>query len=98
MSIYERQTKFEIQNQKVDKVGIFEYQATNRLGKDRGPSAASGSGQSELAEQTVRIDRARTVRRPLVDRPRQDDKSSRGSQSVTFNDCLPLSHTPHAKR
>jgi hypothetical protein len=46
ISIYERQIKFEIQNQKVDKVGIFEYQ-------DHGPSAASEFGQSESAEQTV---------------------------------------------
>jgi hypothetical protein len=53
MSIYERQIKFEIQNQKVDKVWRFEYQAADRPGKNRGPSAVSGSGQSELAEQTV---------------------------------------------
>jgi hypothetical protein len=53
MSIYEQQIKFEIQNQKVDKVLRFEYQAADRPGKDRGPSAVSGSGQSESAEQTV---------------------------------------------
>jgi hypothetical protein len=53
MSIYEQQIKFEIQNQKVDKVGIFEYQAADRPGKDRGPSVVSGSGQSESVEQTV---------------------------------------------
>jgi hypothetical protein len=62
----------------------------------RGPSDVSGSGQSEATDQTVWIDRARTVRRPLTDRPRQADKSGRGSQFVTFNACL-LSHTPHAK-
>jgi hypothetical protein len=53
MSIYERQIKFEIQNQKVDKVWIFEYQVADRPGKNRGPSDVSGSGQSESAEQTV---------------------------------------------
>jgi hypothetical protein len=53
ISIYELQLKFEIQNQKVDKVWRFEYQAADRPGKDRGPSAVSGSGQSESANQTV---------------------------------------------
>jgi hypothetical protein len=96
MSIYERQIKFEIQNQKVDKVWRFEYQAVDRLGKDRGPSAISGSRQSKSAEQTVWINRAQTVRSPCADHPRQADKSGRGSHSVTFNGCLSL--TPHAKR
>jgi hypothetical protein len=53
MSIYELQLKFEIQNQKVNKVWRFEYQAVDRPGKDREPSAVSGSGQSESAEQTI---------------------------------------------
>jgi hypothetical protein len=53
MSIYERQIRFEIQNQKVEKVWRFEYQAADRPGKDRGPSAVSGPGQSESAELTV---------------------------------------------
>jgi hypothetical protein len=53
MSIYEHQIRFEIQNQKVDKVWRFEYQAADRPPMDRGPSAVSGSGQSESAEQTV---------------------------------------------
>jgi hypothetical protein len=53
MSIYERQIRFEIQNQKVDKVWRFEYQAADRPGKDHRPSAVSGSGQSESVEQTV---------------------------------------------
>jgi hypothetical protein len=53
MSIYERQIRFEIQNQKVDKVWRFEYQVADRPGKNHGPSTASGSGQSESAEQTV---------------------------------------------
>jgi hypothetical protein len=53
MSIYEQQIKFEIQNQKVDKVWRFEYQTADRPGKNRGSSAVSGSEQSESAEQTV---------------------------------------------
>jgi hypothetical protein len=53
MSIYELQLKFEIQNQKVDKVWRFEYQAADRPGKDHEPSVVSGPGQSESAEQTV---------------------------------------------
>jgi hypothetical protein len=53
MSIFERQTQFEIQNQKVDKLWIFEYQAADCPGNDCGPSDVSGSGQSESAEQTV---------------------------------------------
>jgi hypothetical protein len=52
MSIYERQIKFEIQNQKVDKVWRFEYQVADCPGNDRGPFDVSGSGQSESAEQT----------------------------------------------
>jgi hypothetical protein len=53
MSIYERQIRFEIQNQKVDKVWRFEYQTADHPGKDRGPFVVSGSGQSESAEQIV---------------------------------------------
>jgi hypothetical protein len=97
ISMYERQIKFEIQNQKMDKVWKFEYQAADRPKKDHGQSGIR-SGQSEPAEQTVWIDRTRTVRRPCMDRLQQADKSARGSQSVTFNGCLPLSHTPHTKR
>jgi hypothetical protein len=53
MSIYERQIRFEIQNQKVDKLWRFEYQVADRPGKDHGPSAVSGPGQSESIEHTV---------------------------------------------
>jgi hypothetical protein len=69
MSIYERQIRFEIQNQKVDKVWRFEYQAADRPGKDRELSTISGSRQSESAEQIVCINRAQTVCRPRADRP-----------------------------
>jgi hypothetical protein len=70
MSIYEPQFGFEIQNQQVDSNWKNEYQAADRPPMDRGPSAASGTGQSDQPRRPSEIVRARTVRRPSADRPR----------------------------
>jgi hypothetical protein len=48
MSIYERQIKFEIQNQKVYKVGIFEYQTADRPPYQDLDSPSQQSRPSEL--------------------------------------------------
>ena len=74
MSIYEHQFGFGIQNQQVDRNWKNEYQAADRPPMDRGPSAASGNGQSEQPRRPSEIIRARTVRRPSADRPRQGRK------------------------
>jgi hypothetical protein len=62
MSIYERQIKFEIQNQKVDKVWRFEYQAADRPpyqdlyspSQQSRPSELTGRGPSVVPAWTVR--------------------------------------------
>ena len=64
MSIYEHQFGFGIQNQKVGRDWQNEYQAADRPPMDRGPSAASGNGQSEQPRRLSEVIRARTVRRP----------------------------------
>jgi hypothetical protein len=97
MSIYEQQIGFEIQNQKMDKVWRFEYQAADRPPMDHGPSAVSGSGQSESSVQTVWVTRVRTVRRPCADRPWHVVKSSWASQLVTFIIASPLTLSPRLK-
>jgi hypothetical protein len=86
MSIYEHQFGFEIQNQQVDRHWKTEYQAADRPPMDRGPSAASGTGQSDQQCRLSDLIRARTVRRPCADRPRQAVKSGRGRRLVI---CVP---------
>ena len=81
MSIYEHQFGFEIQNQKVDRHWKTEYQAADRPPMDRGPSAASGTGQSDQPRRQSEIIRARTVRRPSADRPRQGSKVDQRPQT-----------------
>ena len=61
MSIYEHQFGFGIQNQKVDSNWKNEYQAADRPPMDRGPSAASGNGQSDQPRRPSAVP-ARTVR------------------------------------
>jgi hypothetical protein len=85
MSIYEHQIRFEIQNQKVDRVWKIEYQAADRPPMERGPSAVSGSRQSGLAVQTVWITRARTVHRPCADRPRHAVKFGQRQSTCHFH-------------
>ena len=98
MSIYEHQFGFEIQNQQVDSNWKNEYQAADRPPMDRGPSAASGNGQSEQPRRPSEIIRARTVRRPRADRPRQGRKRDRArrlascAHSVVLF-CSPLAYT-----
>jgi hypothetical protein len=55
---------------------------------DRGPSAISGSGQSGQKRRRSEVIRARTVRRPYADRPRQAVKMGRGSQLVISTHSL----------
>jgi hypothetical protein len=86
MSIYEHQFRFEIQNQKVDRHWRTEYQVADRPPMDRGPSAVSGTGQSDQQCRPSDLIRARTVRRPCADRPRQAVKSDRGRRLVI---CVP---------
>jgi hypothetical protein len=82
MSIYEHQFGFEIQNQKVDRHWKTEYQAVDRPPMDRGPSAASETGQFDQQCRPFDLVRARTVHRPCADRPRQAVKSGRGRRLV----------------
>jgi hypothetical protein len=98
MSIYEHQFRFEIQNQKVDRIWKTEYQAANRPPMDRGPSAVSGTGQSGQKRRPSEVIRARTVRRPYADRPRQTDMTGRGSQLVIFYSLPLLSRSPLTKK
>jgi hypothetical protein len=86
MSIYEHQFRFEIQNQKVDRHWRTEYQVADRPPMDRGPSAASGTGQSDQQCRPSDIIRARTVRRPCANRPRQAVKLGRDRRLVI---CVP---------
>jgi hypothetical protein len=76
ISIYEPQFGFEFQNQQVDRNWKNEYQAADRPPMDRGPSAASGNGQSDLPRRLSAIIRKRTVRRPSADRPRRAEKGA----------------------
>jgi hypothetical protein len=82
MSIYEHQFGFEFQNQKVERHWKTEYQDADRPPMDRGPSAASGTGQSDQQCRLSELIRPRTVRRPCADRPRQAVKSGRGHRLV----------------
>jgi hypothetical protein len=86
-----------IQNQKVDIIWKIEYQAADRPLMDRGPSTVTGSGQSGQKRRPSEVIRARTVRRPCVDRPRQADKTGRGSQLVISTHCL-SSHALHSPK
>jgi hypothetical protein len=86
MSIYKHQFGFEIQNQKVDSNWKTEYQAADRPPMDRGPSAASGTGQSDQPRRPSELIRARTVRRPSADRPRQGSKIGQWPQTCHL--CL----------
>jgi hypothetical protein len=88
MSIYEHQFGFEIQNQKVDRHWKTEYQAADRPPMDRGPSAASGTGQSDQQCRPSALFRARTVRRPCADRPRQAVKTDRDRRLVIYVTCF----------
>ena len=81
MSIYKHQFGFEIQNQQVDNNWKNEYQAADRPPMDRGPSAASGTGQSDQQCRPSELIRARTVRRPSADRPRQGSKIGQRPQT-----------------
>jgi hypothetical protein len=81
MSIYKHQLGFEIQNQKADSNLKNEYQAADRPPMDRGPSAASGNGQSVQPRRPSAHIRARTVRRPSADRPRQGSKVDQWPQT-----------------
>jgi hypothetical protein len=74
MSIYEHQFGFEIQNQQVDNNWQNEYQAADRPPMVRGPSATSGNEQSVQLRRPSGYIRARTVRRPSADSPRQGSK------------------------
>jgi hypothetical protein len=91
MSIYEHQFGFGIQNQKVDSNWKNEYQAADRPPMDRGPSTASGNGQSDQPRRPSEIIRARTVRRPSADRPRQDRKRGSGRRLASSAHSLILS-------
>jgi hypothetical protein len=65
---------------------------------DRGPSAASGTGQSDQQCRPSERIRPRTVRRPCADRPRQAVKSGRGRRLVICVVC-PFSlalHSPNS--
>jgi hypothetical protein len=62
---------------------------------DRGPSAASGTGQSDQQCRPSELIRPRTVRRPCADRPRQAVKSGRGRRLVICVLC-PFSLTLHS--
>jgi hypothetical protein len=88
MSIYEHQFRFEIQNQKVDRIWKTEYQAADRPPVDRGPSAVSGTGQSGQQCRKSECIRTWTVRRPCADRPRQAVKPGRGSRLVISAHCI----------
>jgi hypothetical protein len=88
MSIYEHQFRFEIQNQKVDKIWKTEYQAADRPPMDRGPSAVSGTGQSGQKCRQSECIRARIVCQPCADRPRQAVKPGRGSKLVISAHCI----------
>jgi hypothetical protein len=81
MSIYKHQLGFKIQNQKADNNLKNEYQAADRPPMDRGPSAASGNGQSVQPRRPSAHIRARTVRRPSADRPRQGSKVDQWPQT-----------------
>jgi hypothetical protein len=96
MSIYEHQFGFEIQNQKVDRHWKTEYQAADRPPMDRGPSAESGTGQSDQQYRPSEIIRARTVRRPCADRPRQAVNAGRDRRLVICATCS-LSCSPLAQ-
>jgi hypothetical protein len=98
MSIYEHQLIFENQNQKVDRIWKTEYQAADYLPMDRGPSAVTGTRQSGQKFRPSEVIRARTVRRPCADRPRQADMTGRGSQLLIFYSLPLLSRSPLAKR
>ena len=98
MSIYEHQFGFGIQNQKVDRNWKNEYQAADRPPMDRGPSAASGNGQSEQPRRPSEIIRARTVRRPRADRPRQAVKVGQRQQTCYFHSLQLLSRSPLAQK
>ena len=87
MSIYEHQFGFEIQNQKMYRHWKTEYQAADRPPMDRGPSAASGTGQSDQQCRPSELIRARTVRRPCADRPRQAVKAGRDRRLVICVTC-----------
>jgi hypothetical protein len=65
---------------------------------DHGPSAVTGTGQSGQKLRLSEVIRARTVRLPCVNRPRQADMTGRGSQLVIFYSLPLLSHSPLAKR
>jgi hypothetical protein len=62
MSIYERQIRFEIQNQKVDKVWRFEYQAADRPPYQGLDSPSQQSRQSESTGRRSSAVPTRTVR------------------------------------
>ena len=98
MSIYKHQFGFEIQNQKVDSNWKTEYQAADRPPMDLGPSAELGTGQSDQQCRPSELIRARTVRRPCADRPRQAVKSGRGRRLVICVLChFSLSlHSPNS--
>jgi hypothetical protein len=64
---------------------------------DRGPSAVSGTGQSDQKRRPSEVIRAWTVRRPYADRPRQADKTDRGSQLVISTHYL-SSHALHSPK
>jgi hypothetical protein len=98
MSIYEHQFRFEIQNQKVDRIWKTEYQATDHPSMDHGPSTVTGTGQSGQKLRPSKVIRARTVCRPCADRPRQADMTGRSSQLVIFYSLPLLSRSPLAKR
>jgi hypothetical protein len=89
MSIYERQIKFEIQNQKVDKVGIFEYQAADRPRHQDLDSLSQQSKPSELTGRGPSADPSRTVRDRLISRA----EAVRVSLSTLVSLSLTL-HTP----
>ena len=98
MSIYEHQFGFEIQNQKVDRHWKTEYQAADRPPMDRGPSAASGTGQSDQQCRPSELIRPRTVRRPCADRPRQAVKVGQRQQTCYFHSLQLLSRSPLTKK
>jgi hypothetical protein len=55
---------------------------------DCGPSAISGTGQSGQKRRQSEVIRARTVRRPYADHPRQAIKTGRGSKLVISAHCI----------
>jgi hypothetical protein len=97
MSIYEHQFGFEIQNQQVDSNWKNEYQAADRPPMDRGPSAASGTGQSDQPRRQSEIIRARTIAAPARTVRDRAVKTGSGSRLVSCAHSLVLSCSPLAQ-